>query len=420
MSDGVKRVPELRLSGFEGEWVERPLREVVNRVTRKNTGIVSRLPLTISAQHGLVDQRTYFNSYVVGANVENYYLLHKGEFAYNKSSSAGYKAGTVKRLEKYDQGIVSTLYIAFSTAAGSAAEPGFLAHYFETEVWPSEVLKRAAEGARNHGLLNVSAEQFFDIPVVFPPTAEEQSAISGSIDQLDKLIESSAERIEALQHLRQTMLVKMFPRGDAREPEIRFNGFEREWDSFELKETAEIFIDGDWIESKDQSNVGFRLLQTGNIGTGRFLDKSDKARWISEDTFERLKCTEVLEGDILISRLPEPAGRGCVVPQLDYGSITAVDCTILRLRPQFDPSFVVWFMSSPVYFLKVNQMLAGGTRQRISRSNLASLPLRIPSIEEQRAIGAYFRNLDELIEAESTKVEKLRNLKSALLEKMFV
>ena len=98
-----------------------------------------------------------------------------------------------------------------------------------------------------------------------------------------------------------------------------------------LKDVCTIFTDGDWIESKDQSNEGIRLLQTGNIGEGIYLEKELRAKYISEETFDRLKCTEVFPGDILVSRLPEPVGRACIVPDKKERMITAVDCTICRV-----------------------------------------------------------------------------------------
>ena len=103
--------------------------------------------------------------------------------------------------------------------------------------------------------------------------------------------------------------------------------------SVSLKEVCDVFGDGDWIESKDQSDGGIRLIQTGNVGVGVFKDRIEKARWISEDTFKRLRCTEIREGDVLISRLPDPVGRSCLIPALEHKAITAVDCSILRFDP---------------------------------------------------------------------------------------
>ena len=170
------------------------------------------------------------------------------------------------------------------------------------------------------------------------------------------------------------------------------------WEQRKLSELCEKFMDGNWIESKDQSDSGVRLVQTGNVGVTEYLDKPNNKKWVSDDTFERLHCEEVLPGDILISRLPEPAGRACIMPYLGTKMITAVDCTIARTASKYNNKFLVQFLSSQDYFNEVNAALAGGTRQRISRSNLASFNVPTPpTFEEQEAIGQFFSSIDTLI-----------------------
>ena len=170
------------------------------------------------------------------------------------------------------------------------------------------------------------------------------------------------------------------------------------WEQRKLGELCEKFADGDWIEAKDQSSSGIRLIQTGNIGLGEYLDKPNNKKWISEDTFNRLHCEEVCTGDILISRLPEPAGRACIVPNLGTKMITAVDCTIVRTSAKVSKKFLLQHLSSKKYFDEVNTCMAGGTRQRISRSNLANFNVLIPiSFDEQESIGRVLCGLDNLI-----------------------
>ena len=168
-------------------WEQRKLSDIVDRVTRKNTGLESTLPLTISAQYGLVDQITYFNNRVASQNISNYFLVKKGEFAYNKSSSDGYPFGAVKRLDLYEMGVLSTLYIVFALKAPDV-HSDFLACYYDTDNWHKQVSERAAEGARNHGLLNISAEDFLDTSLLIPPNIREQALIGEFLKKLDVLI----------------------------------------------------------------------------------------------------------------------------------------------------------------------------------------------------------------------------------------
>ena len=203
-------------------------------------------------------------------------------------------------------------------------------------------------------------------------------------------------------------------------PQLRFEGFTDDWEQRKLESLCEVFTDGDWIEAKDQSNSGVRLIQTGNIGITEYLDKENNKKWISEETLKRLRCEEVYPGDILISRLPDPAGRACILPNLGIRMITAVDCTIIRTSKEYDSKYLVQYLSTPTYFKIVNSFLGGGTRQRISRKNLSKIDIPVPHIfAEQQKIGEYFSNLDRLITLHQRKLDLLKEQKKGFLQKMF-
>ena len=181
--------------------------------------------------------------------------------------------------------------------------------------------------------------------------------------------------------------------------------FGNEQKQMRLEDLCKHFGDGDWIESKDQSPEGIHLIQTGNVGNGEYEDKGDKARYISEETFERLGCTEVFAGDILISRLPDPIGRACIVPEMPK-SITAVDCTIVRLRDCMLPSFFVNFTKTPAYTSQIDSFTTGSTRKRVSRANLGSIMVPVPRIEEQKR----FVQVAEQSDKSKFVVEQLLNI----------
>ena len=139
------------------------------------------------------------------------------------------------------------------------------------------------------------------------------------------------------------------------------------WEINKLKDISVLITDGDWIESRHQSDDGIRLIQTGNIGNGIFKAKDAKPHYISEETFKELGCTEIFSGDCLVSRLPEPVGRACIIPELDYRMITAVDCTIIRFNDFILPKFFVYYSQSSKYLRDINNSTTGTTRKRISR-----------------------------------------------------
>ena len=176
-----------------------------------------------------------------------------------------------------------------------------------------------------------------------------------------------------------------------------------------LKDVCNVFLDGDWIENKDQSPAGIRLIQTGNIGNGIFLEKKERARFISEETFARLKCNEIFPGDILVSRLPDPIGRACIIPDTDERMITAVDCTICRVdKSMILPEFLCYFMRSAMYCNAIMENVTGTTRKRISRKNLGNVNVRLFPLDDQQAI---VHKLDYI-----TKIIKLRKKELAQLD----
>ena len=185
-----------------------------------------------------------------------------------------------------------------------------------------------------------------------------------------------------------------------------------------IKSVSKFIVDGDWIESKDQSPEGIRLVQTGNIGIGEYLDKHNRAKYISEETFERLNCTELVVGDILVSRLPDPIGRACVVPKSIGKAITAVDCTIVRLDPErCDTQYFVQYTQSELYQNRLSQFFAGSTRTRISRKNLEQIEIPLPTISEQKRIASTLGKVDELIALRKEQLAKLDQLvKSRFIE----
>ena len=181
---------------------------MADRVTRKNKGMVSELPLTISAQDGLISQDEFFNKKVASKDLSSYLLLHHGDFAYNKSYSNGYPFGTIKRLEKYPQGVVSSLYIAFKP--NSSISSDFMAQYYESNNWHKEIYKCAAEGARNHGLLNVPPSDFFATNLNIPITKSEQLKIGRLLNAVDQTITLHDQKLNLLKLVKQSLLQNMF------------------------------------------------------------------------------------------------------------------------------------------------------------------------------------------------------------------
>jgi len=204
------KVPEIRFDGFTYDWEQRKLGDLVNRITRKNQDLVSELPLTISAQYGLIDQNEFFDKRVASKDVSSYYLIENGEFAYNKSTSTDALWGAIKRPDRYENGVLSTLYIVFGIKENNLVDSDFLVSYYSTNLWHKGIHEIAAEGARNHGLLNIAPANFFETELMIPQDIEEQKKIGKYFEELDHLITLHQRKCDELKKMKKYMLQNMF------------------------------------------------------------------------------------------------------------------------------------------------------------------------------------------------------------------
>ena len=193
------------------------------------------------------------------------------------------------------------------------------------------------------------------------------------------------------------------------------------WAWCRLKDIVTYIDDGDWIESKEQSDFGIRLLQTGNIGCGHFKDKEGNYHYISEETFKKLNCNEIYPGDILISRLPEPVGRACIVPNLSQRLVTAVDCAIIRLKQDIiSKNYFIYYTQSAKYLELIKNNCMGTTRLRISRANLEKTLIPLPPLVEQKrivtAVGAIFTQIALLEQNQADLQTAIKQAKSKILD----
>ena len=203
-----KKNPMCRIEGFEQALSTYKMCDFSSRIATKNKDSKCSLVLTIAAQYGLVNQESFFNKSVASENLTGYYLLHKGEFAYNRSYSAGYDWGAVKRLDNYDEGVLSTLYICFKINE-TIVDSDYLTYYFESTKWHRGLSDIAGEGARNHGLLNVSITDYFNTKHRFP-VIEEQKAIAKMLNTITEKERKATLLGECYQKQKQYLLRQMF------------------------------------------------------------------------------------------------------------------------------------------------------------------------------------------------------------------
>ena len=401
MNKEKRRVPKLRFPGFTEDWEQRELCQITTRVTRKNGG-QSDLPLTISAQDGLVDQRKYFNRQVASRDMSNYYLIKKGEFAYNKSYSEGYPFGAVKRLDYYDIGALSTLYILFEITDNNISSD-FIVSYYMTHLWYKEISKRAAEGARNHGLLNISTEDFFDSELNIPNSIEEQVKIGNFIKQFDKFITLHQRKLEKLKLAKKALLQKLFPKNGSKFPELRFKGFADAWEQCKLSDITEIVM-GQSPSSKNYTdNPNDNILVQGNadLKDGKVVPRL----WTKE-------ITKTIDKDGIILTVRAPVGD---VAKTDYKVVLGRGVAGIKGN-----DYIYQFLQKLQNNRYWVSLSSGSTFESINSNDIKDLIIDIPSIEEQTKISMLLNNVNSIITLHQRKLDKLQDVKKGLLQKMFV
>ena len=204
----TEKQPNKRLYGFYDDWSKVKLSEICERITNKNSDLNCNLVLTIAAQYGLVNQLDFFNKSVASENLSSYYILKKGDFAYNKSYSGEYVWGAIKKLDYYEEGVLSPLYICFRPDQNKIS-PDFLAFYYESTKWHRGISEIAGEGARNHGLLNISVIDFFNT-IHRIPSLLEQIQIATLLQTYQNKINNEERLLLHYQTQRKYLLTNIF------------------------------------------------------------------------------------------------------------------------------------------------------------------------------------------------------------------
>ncbi|MDN6572662.1 MAG: restriction endonuclease subunit S [Staphylococcus equorum] len=255
---------------------------------------------------------------------------------------------------------------------------------------------------------------------LYKGSIEEQRKIGDFFSKLDRQIELEEQKLEKLEEQKKGYMQQIFSQ------ELRFkdeNGNEYpKWEEGTIKSLVHGNIsDGNWIEKEHISKTGkYRIIQTGNIGIGKYLNKENNSKFINQKDYDELKANEIYSGDILISRLAAPAGRSMIMPDINWRMVTSVDVAIIRPNKLFDPYFLMSMLNTDKKLYDISKFVSGSSHKRISRKNLEKIKLISPEIREQQKIGDFFRKIDELIEKQNQKIDGLKERKKGFLQKMFV
>ena len=391
--DGYKIPKEWHIVRFDS---------LFSRVTRKNDENNQNV-LTISAQQGLISQIEYYNTLYASENKTGYTLLHRGDFSYNKSYSSGYAYGAIKRLDAYEKGIVSPLYLCFTPRQGVNSD--FYLQYFEAGCFDREIYKIAQEGARNHGLLNVSTEDFFHSMLVFPPL-EEQERITEILTQCDHVIELKEQKLDELKQLKKEFLRKMFPAKGCDTPEIRFPGFTGAWEQRKLGELGTITTG-----STPSTSIPDYYSDDGIV----WVTPTDICENITFESARKLSDLGQQVGRIVPKNTILVTCIASIGKNTMLGNTGSFNQQINGLTPnenECDPYFLL--TESALWSAKMKSSAAAGTMQIVNRTEFSELKTWLPSLIEQQAISDFFRQLDNLITLHQRELEETKTYKKTL------
>ena len=379
------------------------LSDKFQRVTSKNN-IGNTNVLTISAQHGLINQFEYYNHQYASENTLGYTLLHKGDFAYNKSYSDGYPWGATKRLERYEAGIVSPLYICFSAKDGICAD--FYSYYFESEPFFREIYKIAQEGARNHGLLNVSTEDFFKISIANPPL-EEQRRIADILGCCDRVITLKKELIAEKKKQKKALMQKLLNPDSG----FRLPGFSGEWKKVKISEICKIESGGTpatvdeqcwngdifWCTPSDITNAGKYISHTPQKITQKGIDTSSATLL---PTGSVIMCSRASIGPRCITQVPMATNQG-------FKNFICSDL----LYNEF------WYYFIDTILEDLYKMASGNTFKEVAKNSIATYLVTIPSnIAEQQAIADILSTADKEIDLLEQELVQQEQKKKSLMQ----
>ena len=400
-SNGQKaNVPKLRFPGFEGEWIAEKLSDFSERVTRKNTNNETNLPLTISSKDGLVDQISYFNKTVASKDMSGYYLLKNGEFAYNKSYSVGFDFGSIKRLDYYPMGALSTLYICFAL---KKHDTDFVKAYFDSLKWYREIYMISAEGARNHGLLNVPTDAFFETKHYLPQNILEQRKIADFLIVLNRRIEAQRSLVDNLKKYKRGVMKAIF-----RDKAFIYTKA-ISWKTVRLGDECS-FFSGGTPKSTDSNYYGGTIpfIRSGEIHG----EKTEL--FLTEAGLQNSSAKMVSKGDLLIALYGATSG------EVDISKIDgAINQAILCMRPYNISKLFLRYLLEDSKDDIINTYLQGG-QGNLSAEIIKNLRIDVPDSSAQSSVVEFLSIIDRRIEMSVSTCEQIQAMRRSMLQQLFI
>ena len=374
--------------------------DFAERVTRKNSNNETDLPLTISSKDGLVDQISYFNKTVASKDMSGYYLLRKGEYAYNKSYSVGYDFGSIKRLDRYPMGALSTLYICFAL---KKHDTDFIKVYFDSLKWYKEIYMISAEGARNHGLLNVPTDEFFATKHYLPENTAEQRKVADFLIALDRRIDAQQSLVVNLKKYKRGLLNQIFSAISKGSQRRKLRELVHVSGGKTPSMSNSLYWNGDivWISSKDMksSRISGSELKITNLALNEMtLYHPGTLLLVARSGILKHSLPlAILEVDATINQdIKALQVHGCNAFYLYYAILSQEDNIIRTL------------------------VKTGTTVQSLMMDSFLNIEIPTPDIDQQQSIIDKLAKLEKYVDVQEKELSLLSQMRNGLLQQLFI
>ena len=407
MGNNDKR-PKIRFKGFNDDWEQYKLGEISNKVTTKNSSLKYLETFTNSAEYGIISQKDFFENNISKVEkLDRYYVVEPEDFVYNPRISINAPVGPINRNTLDRCGVMSPLYSVFKT---HNIDNTYLEYFFKSNYWHSFMFFNGDSGARSDRF-SIKDTVFMEMPIPYP-NIYEQSKIGVFLKQLDNDITLHQRKLEKLGNIKKSMLEKMFPKDENKVPEIRFKGFNDDWEQHKLTEFVEFFSGLTYTPNDVQENGTF-VLRSSNVSNGEIIN-SDNV-YVNPQV---VNSENVREGDIIVvvrNGSRSLIGKHAIIKE--FMDNTVIGAFMTGIRSKY-PQFINALLNTSKFEEEI-AMNMGATINQITGYMFSKMEFKTTSGLEQKKVGEYFEELDNLISLHQRKLEKLKNIKKACLEKMF-
>lgn len=399
-----KKIPELRFKGFSDEWEQRKLGEISDKVKEKNKSGKITETLTNSAEYGIITQRDFFDKDISNAkNLDGYYVVKNDDFVYNPRISNFAPVGPIKRNKLGRTGIMSPLYYIFRTHDVSK---NYMEKYFDTVYWHRFMELNGDSGARADRFA-IKDSVFIEMPIPYPLIVE-QEKIGNFFDQLDNTIALHQRKLDLLKQLKKAYLQKLFPKNDEIAPEFRFTDFEDEWEQRKLSELAK-------FNPKSSLPNEFEYVDLESVVGTELVGHRTETKLSAPSRAQRL----ARKNDVFYQTV-RPYQKNNYLFNLPYNNYV-FSTGYAQMRPRNSGYFLLALLQEDKFVNRVLVRSTGTSYPAINSNDLAKISIKVPSDKkEQKEIGIFFKQLDNTISLHQNKLNQLKQLKLALLQKMFI